>query len=570
MKASNNIQGADTPANPMHLQLNRSVSAYPSFPRQSLQQQLHYQQQQQQQTQLQQQLLLQQQQIQQQQIQQQIELQQQQLQEQQIQQQQKLHQLQLQQQKQRMINQTLLETPMSTSLLGSSHRNAPKSVTRSVKNGKRMSNNISRMEVCNEVASKPRPTSKPLYERSSLTEKQDSHNHQCKNYSRHLSQCNLSSEHHRHHYSSYISTNEVSSHNSSDVPDTPPPEKHLTLLGEHVLVDSEEKVQPETEVTQLQPVSTAEKFESEYASIHEEGISIENIYHVNSSTSTLAEESMNEKEERNTNFDISKVCHPIKLPQKLKRELQNMQLRRSPYSAPDLSTFLENGDMSDRELRNKEKSWDEVQLFATSPSVAVVPINADGTDQQKAQMPALDSAIIIDAELKPEMCTPISSEMNALEKDYNQEEQDHSSTIKHYDSKYSYSGNEKRCCSSSHHVRESHPCYYACQPHHHQKGSDNRCTRKHEHCSSNKHHNKCSSSSASTNRCSNSNSIDQSCSAYSMDGCVIASNDLQLNTHHCHHNSKKHCKHNHKQHTHRCRKQRDSRSRYILVEDMRL
>lgn len=124
-----------TAHSPMHFQqLNRSMSAYPSFPHEIIQQQQQLQQQQQQiqqqqlqqkqielqqielqQQQQKQQLLLQQQQQQhqmqhQQQLQKQLEIQQQQLKEQQLIQQQKLQQLQYQQQQQQLINQAILDS----------------------------------------------------------------------------------------------------------------------------------------------------------------------------------------------------------------------------------------------------------------------------------------------------------------------------------------------------------------------------------------------------------------------------------------------------------------------------
>jgi hypothetical protein len=547
VQLSNSMIEDDTlfcaPANPMRFQLNRSVSAYPSFPQQSLQHQLQQQQQQQQQQQLQQQLILQQQQqqqIQQQQIQQQIELQQQQLQEQQILQQQKLQQLQLQQQQQHMINQALLDTSISTPLLRSTNRDVPKAVAkRSETNDKRISNAIDRTEAHNEVV-KSHVTARPLYERSSpSTGGRDSCNHQCTSSSSSSKHRHSSvNDHHCHRFSN-INTNKIVLHNSNDVPDTPPPESHLKSLSEQLSIDSEKAPDnvtkgeqlPEETVAQAQQslseeqVTNNEPSASKSKDAVKENKSIEDILLSNSSTSTLTEEGdqhINEKEEKKnttTRFDISKVTQPIKVPQKLKQELRNMQLRRSPYSVPDLSAFLKESD------ETVEKSWDEMHLFTSSKT---------GTTDLSKENEAMESSMPAEAEMKPKIPSPI---MNA-------EERDTCCTIKHSSSNYSYLVNERSCCSSSDNQHQRHH-------HHHQKRHTSGCNRKHEYCCS-------KPPSGSFSHCSNS--IKKSYSAYSIDASLRTSSK-----HHCH--TKKQHHHNHHDHHqgHRCHKHRSSRSRYTLV-----
>lgn len=79
----------------------------------------------------------------------------------------------------------------------------------------------------------------------------------------------------------------------------------------------------------------------------------------------------------------------IKLPTKIKRELQSMQLSRSPYSVPDLSAFTQSNEEEDEEedeeelvadevLLQEEKvmNWDTIQLFSspTQPLVEQVVV----------------------------------------------------------------------------------------------------------------------------------------------------------------------------------------------------
>ncbi|KAI7894150.1 uncharacterized protein EV154DRAFT_499485 [Mucor mucedo] len=70
----------------------------------------------------------------------------------------------------------------------------------------------------------------------------------------------------------------------------------------------------------------------------------------NSSTSTLTEPKAIFKPKEKT----------IKLPNKLKKELQEMQLRRSPYSLPDLSTLSN----TEQEQENDDIiNWNTIQIF---------------------------------------------------------------------------------------------------------------------------------------------------------------------------------------------------------------
>jgi hypothetical protein len=465
-----------------------------------------------------------------------------------------------------MINQALLETSMSTPLLKSTNRDLPKAVIRgsdnnSDKNTKRMSNAIDRTEISNETAPKSHITSRLLYERSSspLTEGKDNRNNQCNTSSKHRSQCTLSGEHHCHHRFSHINTNKVVLLSSSDVPDTPPPESHLTSLTEHLLVDAE-KAQDTNEQLQEEQPSNKDPSTSQTKEDGKERRSIEEILLANSSTSTLTEEGdqlVNEKEENASSFDISKVSQPIKVPQKLKRELQNMQLRRSPYSAPDLGKFLKESDDNEQQLDASEKSWNEIHLITASESGTITLTSRDGLGKQY-QMPAI---IASEVELK----SPISLQMNTHEKEgYSIEERDQCCSIKHSISNYTYLANERSCCTLDNRVYQEHQHHQ--HRHHHQKRSTNGCTRKHECCSSKNHRNNACqhcSSSASFNHCSDS--IKKSFSVYSMDASLRTSSMHQKNTRHCHHNSKKQQKHDH-QHSHRCHKHRDSsRSRYTLV-----
>lgn len=259
--------------------LNRSVSAYSSFPQQTmLQQQFQHQQQhisiqqqiyqQQQQQQLQQKIQQQieqqqmQQQLEQQQIQNQLDQKQMQLQEQQRIQQYQLQQLKIQQQQQQYINQAILEKPLKMNR----RDNPPKAIM---------------TELDEEM--KPLKT-RPLYERLSCPTVYDQQH----------------------------DTDQII------IPDTPPPESK-----QH----SPDDILP----TKVILIS-------------------------NSSTSTLTEP-----------LPKQAIFKPedmtIKLPNKLKRELQGMQLRRSPYSLPDLTTLSN----SEQEQDNDDIiNWNTIQLFSFS------------------------------------------------------------------------------------------------------------------------------------------------------------------------------------------------------------
>ncbi|KAI8349441.1 hypothetical protein EDC96DRAFT_520068 [Choanephora cucurbitarum] len=251
----------------------------------------------------QQQILLQQHQIQQQQlhqqqIQYQIELQQQRLEEQQRLQQQKLHQLQLEQKKQH--EQDDINRAILDSLVTSSletHQN-------------------------NEAA-KHHFSLKPLYKRTSesTNKSRKSHHH---HYHHHRRQCGCHTNHH--------SRQPTVASKGSKVC-TPPPELHQAII---------------TETEQPLEISS-----SPIALTDEEG-HISNTIDaliVNSSSSTLGVESKPNEEKR---------LSVARLPRRLKRELQDMHLRRSLYSLPDLSK------LSQEQVPETDEPhfvWDTLSLF---------------------------------------------------------------------------------------------------------------------------------------------------------------------------------------------------------------
>lgn len=310
--------------------LNRSVSAYPAFPsplpvqpssqQQSLQRQLE--QQQQQQLKLQQQIQHQQQQIQQQiqqqQIQQQIEQQQLQLQEQSRLQQQQLNQLRQQQ----LINQTILESAKREQ---QQQQRKDKAIISKSHNHHEMIKPIKR-ELSSSLSS-----SRPLYERSFSPSSYDTSCHQ----------------HHEEEEEEVTTINDIQVTNG--IPDMPPPD--------------EEKQQHQYSSSSSIPLSpTVTSTPTDVL-----------LLLSNSSTATLTSDSppptqqLEEEEKEKNVYLADKRDKIIKLPRKLKRELQDMQLSRLPYSVPDLSVFSSKSD-ADIEQEKEEQErimncWNTIQLF---------------------------------------------------------------------------------------------------------------------------------------------------------------------------------------------------------------
>ncbi|GAA5797683.1 hypothetical protein HPULCUR_003075 [Helicostylum pulchrum] len=360
---------------PIKSPLNRSMSAYSSFPPQTLlQQQFQHQrqqmnmqqkiQQQQQQQQLQHQI---QQQIEQQQIQQQLEQQriqhqidqkQLQLQEQQRVQQYQLQQLKVQQQHQQYINQVISESPLKAN-----RRDNPAKVI---------------------VMGAEKPTKKtPLYERS----------------------CSPTS----------YSLKDDTSASQIINPITPPPESPsppLTLSPEQNEKNNQENLLS------------------------------------NSSTSTLAEQLSPPLPPQHAFKDTV-----IKLPAKLKRELQSMQMSRSPYSVPDLTSFSNCTDTQEEEQDNLI-NWGTIQLFSTGqtePKTEIEPQYSmyDTTRVDFCSQNIMPSIIIT-------CCSPSENTCSRSKHNcYKRHHRSSCSLIKNSCSAYSIEP-ESRCHHKRHHHNKHH------------------------------------------------------------------------------------------------------------------
>ncbi|KAI8642881.1 hypothetical protein BD408DRAFT_415784 [Parasitella parasitica] len=477
---------------PMRYQLNRSVSAYPSFPQQSFQQQHQMELQQQQQQILQQQK---QQQLQQQQIQQQIELQQQQLQEQQRIQQQKLQQLQIQQHQQQMINQSILESTAAVAAAAaaaaaatanpampktSHRRETPKSAI--VRSESSLSTkHSSKSKRCSK-------STRPLYERASSSPSVpdlagDCHhsNHKCRQLE--------TQQHHFCHCRPSAMSNKSVLHSSSHVPDTPPPEFHYD--------SSENMFQKET--TEQQTASSLSSPATEDQMEHIKNI--EDTLIANSSTSTLTEGGDNVDDTVTEQVAPKLMSRLIRLPNKLKQELQSMQIRRSNYSVPDLSA-LSSSDEDEEDMQQKQlKDWSTIEMFSASDSGTINVAHEDEPIKQS----------ITASDAKPTVSS-VAPEPPAYD----------SSIVKQ--------------SQSSLHLGDNNCSHHQHQRHHNR----HRCSKRQSTCcnsstSSRKHH--CSSSKRA--------SLTKSFSNYTMD---VPSSILTTCNHNHHHQQEK--RHNHQHHHH--------------------
>ncbi|KAL7327460.1 hypothetical protein PS15p_205884 [Mucor circinelloides] len=513
---------------PMRFQLNRSVSAYPSFPQQSVQQQQQMELQQRQQIELQQQQHILQQQkqqhIQQQHIQQQIEIQQQQLQEQQRMQQQKLQQLQIQQQQQQIINQTLLETTAAanaaaaavaaaaaastTSLpaplkISQPRRDAPKTAI------VRSESRIIDTKHTSKPMSKYTSATRPLYERSSSSPIGAECTHGRCRQQQYEAQHSPS---HCHCHSTTASNNsnrETVLHSSSNVPDTPPPESHHHTIFSKEVAEQASPTEEEKKLTAIEETLIA-----------------------NSSTSTLTEGDdmvATCTTTTTTTTQPNKIkSQLIRLPEKLKQELQSMQLRRSIYSVPDLTTFSSDDDTNATE---RQKDWSTIEMFAVDSNSGTI-----------ANEPIKDSTSIT-ADMNPSQSSP-----ELLMFDSNR----HSQISLHLES--------DSCCAHHHQHHHSHQQQHQHHRHSHHHHKRHRCSKRHETCcktcssSSRKHH--CSSSK-------HNSSLNKSFSTYSMDmpaSILTASCSHQPGKRHHHHH------HHHQTSKHRSHQCHDSHnSRYTLA-----
>lgn len=527
---------------PMRFQLNRSVSAYPSFPQQSLQQQQQQQQQQQLELQQRQQMELQQQQhilqqqkqqqIQQQHIQQQIELQQQQLQEQQRMQQQKLQQLQIQQQQQQILNQTLLETTAAANAAAAAvaasaaaaaataplkinqhRRDAPKAAIARSESRLIDTKHTSK----SKSVSKYNPAPRPLYERSSSPPSSSSLGGvECPH-----GRCRQQQQQQQHHSHCHCRPTSPTSntsravvlHSASNVPDTPPPDSPHTTMFSNELTARASPVQdsdnaPEKKLTAIEETLIAN---SSTSTLTEGGDLVANT---TASTTTIQ-----------PNKAMSKV---IRLPEKLKQELQSMQLRRSTYSVPDLTTFSSDDD---DDATEQHKDWSTIEMFDS------------GT---MAHEPIKDATAITVADMNPSQSSP---ELLMFESHR------HSGSSFHLES--------DNCCGGSGHHQQPHHHRHSHQ-HHHKR---HRCSKRHGNCcssssSSRKHHH-CSSSKHST-------SLHKSFSTYSMDipasvlttSCSHQPEKRHHNHHHHHHH---HHRQSNKPRSHRCHDNNHNSSRYTLA-----
>ncbi|CEI99253.1 hypothetical protein RMCBS344292_13345 [Rhizopus microsporus] len=278
-------------------QINRSVSAYPSFPQAMQEQQQIIRQQQQeemklkielqeikrqQELQFQQEIQRRQQQV--------IVQQQQQLQQLQQQQQLMIQQQQLQQQQQQ--QQILLQQQQIHKLQQSSLEMAKAAATAAAAAAASTANH------------KSKPAHRPLYERSNGTHK---HKQNCHD-----------AHHHNHHHDHHCG------HNNSNSPN------NKSVVIPHVVPSS--PFTPEFVKYQNEQNDDEEDMYDEESLLSPTTVKVNKS--ARSSTSTLIL-----KEEPNEHMEDNEKTS-FKLPIKLKRELEDMQLSRSIYSVPNLSSLL--------------------------------------------------------------------------------------------------------------------------------------------------------------------------------------------------------------------------------------
>ena len=233
--------------------------------------------------------------------------------------------------------------------------------------------------------------------------------------------------------------------------------------------------------------------------------SVEEMLMSNSSATTLADPSSPIKE----TFTVpqGKV---IKLPNKLKRELENMQLSRSPYSLPNLSNF------SDQEEEELVVDWSTIKVFSNNSGQHELQEIDDLIKHANTLIPTFVTTVTPMSCHQGDGCThhKLTSSMS----NYN--------------------------CSGRHRCSSRHKC----------SGSSS-SNRKHHHHHHHHHHGQSRDYlPSSPSSCS---MLKNSFSNYSLDKASIAS------SHYCSH-EKRHS-HKHKQHRHRCQKRDSHHSRYNLV-----
>ncbi|CEG72325.1 hypothetical protein RMATCC62417_07906 [Rhizopus microsporus] len=280
-------------------QINRSVSAYPSFPQAMQEQQQIIRQQQQEEMKLKIELqeIKRQQELQ---FQQEIQRRQQQVivqQQQQLQQLQQQQQLMIQQQQfqqQQQQQQILLQQQQIHKLQQSSLEMAKAAATAAA------------AAAASTASHKSKPAHRPLYERSSGTHKHKQNGHDAHHHNHH--------HHHDHHCS----------HNNSNSPN------NKLVVMPHVVPSS--PFTPEFVKYQNEHNDDEEDVYDEESLLSPTTVKVNKS--ARSSTSTLIlKEEPNEPMEDNEKTSF-------KLPIKLKRELEDMQLSRSIYSVPNLSSLL--------------------------------------------------------------------------------------------------------------------------------------------------------------------------------------------------------------------------------------
>ncbi|KAG2229546.1 hypothetical protein INT48_007318 [Thamnidium elegans] len=165
----------------------------------------------------------------------------------------------------------------------------------------------------------------------------------------------------------------------------------------------------------------------------------------NSSTSTLAEQLSPPLPPQHAIKDTV-----IRLPAKLKRELQSMQLRRSPYSLPDLTTFSNCTDT--QEEQDNLINWSTIQLFSTGqtePKTEIEPQYMYDTRVDYCNQNIMPSIII-------KCCSP--SENRCSRSKHTCSKRHHRSScshIKNSSSAYSIEP-ESRCHHKRHHHNKHH------------------------------------------------------------------------------------------------------------------
>ncbi|KAI8991486.1 hypothetical protein BDF20DRAFT_46448 [Mycotypha africana] len=496
--SSNDIVEASSSVN-QH-QLNRSVSAYPSFPQKHQSQIFHDQFQQQlvQQQQHQQNMLLQQQ------IQQQLDFQQHQIRQQQQLQQQKLQQLQIDQEQQLQI---INEAIMKNSSLKAAQRDVLREMYMETKSQLLMASKIKdhHAEIATTLPCSAAAAIRPLYERESSAT---------------ISRCNCCNRVKRHKRCSYVKKN-ISHHHT----ETLAKEDNLcptyvdsgienclvsaTSLRKGTSIDIvQAEVSKEEENQSTVNISADTSITKDKAALKEaEGLkakpmngmiensnSVQNALLSNSSTTTLTEGNnrkvdITEITMKGEPATITKIVSDLKekdaeyirVPKMLKRELENMQMQRSHYSVPSLVSLLhgegvenENAQQSNVQL----KDWSNYRLsdvFAELSEHKESEVLNEHKPQTDALMPNvhLNRLSDTDKEFEP----AVSNKYSEGTKPSSNHNNDMDTNLSNMSKRYSSLEFNFQCCpSSDYYHRHHHQKSHNCKKHHHHTHHPHHCS----------------------------------------------------------------------------------------------